>query len=195
AAISSLLFFIIYISRTVFIGNTSFGGPDELKIYYTIFLIFHITLATIGAIFGIVTLVLAFKRKITVHRKIVPITSVIWFFIAGTGIMVYLLLYILYEGAETTSVIKAILGTLLSIVMDVLRIIINLSIKKCYCFIMSPLYFICVIDYIYIFFHLITPVSFTELNAITRSGTIINPNTPNRFKPKNIASKVANGDR
>ncbi len=111
AAISSLLFFIIYISRTVFIGNTSFGGPDELKIYYTIFLIFHITLATIGAIFGIVTLVLAFKRKITVHRKIGPITSVIWFFSAGTGIMVYLLLYILYEGGETTSLIKAILGT------------------------------------------------------------------------------------
>ncbi|HLR80322.1 MAG TPA: DUF420 domain-containing protein [Bacillota bacterium] len=111
AAISALLFFIIYISRTVFIGNTSFGGPDELKIYYTIFLIFHITLATIGAIFGIVTLVLAFKRKITVHRKIGPITSVIWFFSAGTGIMVYLLLYILYEGGETTSLIKAILGT------------------------------------------------------------------------------------
>src|SRR5699024_3861607 len=69
AAISVLLFFIIYISRTVILGNTSFGGPDELKIYYTIFLIFHITLATIGAIFGIVTIVLAFKRKITVHRK------------------------------------------------------------------------------------------------------------------------------
>src|SRR5699024_4654579 len=82
----------IYISRNVLIGNTSFGGPDELKIYYTIFLIFHITLASIGAIFGIVTLVLAFKRKITVHRKIGPITSVIWFFSAGTGIMVYLLL-------------------------------------------------------------------------------------------------------
>lgn len=26
AAVSALLFFIIYVSRTVFIGNTSFGG-------------------------------------------------------------------------------------------------------------------------------------------------------------------------
>ncbi len=80
AAISALLFFIIYVSRTVFIGNTSFGGPDEVKMYYTIFLIFHIFLATTGAVFGIITLILAFKRNIKKHRKIGPVTSIIWFF-------------------------------------------------------------------------------------------------------------------
>lgn len=111
AAISALLFFIIYSSRTIFLGNTSFGGPDELKVYYTVFLIFHITLATIGAFFGVTTLILAFKRKITIHRKIGPVTSIIWFLSAITGFMVYLLLYILYDGGETTSMIKAILGT------------------------------------------------------------------------------------
>ncbi|AUJ26799.1 DUF420 domain-containing protein [Virgibacillus dokdonensis] len=111
AAVSAIIFFIIYMSRTIFIGNTSFGGPQDLEIYYTIFLIFHITLATTGAVFGIVTLILAFKRNIRVHRKIGPITSVIWFFTAITGVAVYLLLYILYDGGETTSLIKAILGT------------------------------------------------------------------------------------
>ncbi|WP_077704406.1 DUF420 domain-containing protein [Virgibacillus dokdonensis] len=111
AAVSAIIFFIIYMSRTIFIGNTSFGGPQGLEIYYTIFLIFHITLATTGAVFGIVTLILAFKRNIRVHRKIGPITSVIWFFTAITGVAVYLLLYILYDGGETTSLIKAILGT------------------------------------------------------------------------------------
>lgn len=110
AAISALAFFIIYASRTIFVGNTSFGGPEDLKIYYTIFLIFHINLATIGAIFGITTLVLAFKRNIKKHRKVGPITSVIWFFTSITGVMVYLLLYIFFEGGETTSMIKAILG-------------------------------------------------------------------------------------
>ncbi|PAV29887.1 hypothetical protein CIL05_08385 [Virgibacillus profundi] len=111
AAISALLFFIIYVSRTIFLGNTSFGGPDELKIYYTIFLIFHITLATTGAAFGIVTLTLALKRKIKIHRKIGPVTSIIWFFSALTGFAVYLLLYVFFEGGETTSMIKAILGS------------------------------------------------------------------------------------
>lgn len=110
AALSALSFFIIYLSRTVFIGNTSFGGPDEVKVYYTIFLIFHIILATVGAVFGIVTLALAFKRNIEKHEKIGPYTSVIWFFTAITGIIVYFLLYVFYESGETTSVIKAIFG-------------------------------------------------------------------------------------
>ncbi|SET29781.1 putative membrane protein [Oceanobacillus limi] len=111
AAISAIIFFIIYASRTIFTGNTSFGGPDEIKIYYTIFLVFHIILATTGAVFGIVTLTLALKRNISKHRKIGPITSIIWFFTAITGVAVYLLLYVLFDGGETTSLIKAILGT------------------------------------------------------------------------------------
>ncbi|MEK4424303.1 DUF420 domain-containing protein [Solibacillus sp. FSL K6-1523] len=110
AGASALTFFIIYASRTVFIGNTAFGGPDELKGYYTTFLIFHITLATVGAVFGLTSLLSGFKNNLKLHRKIGPITSIIWFFVAITGVLVYLLLYVFYEGGETTSVIKAILG-------------------------------------------------------------------------------------
>lgn len=110
AAIFALTFFIIYASRTIFIGNTSFGGPDHLKIYYTLFLIFHIFLATTGAVFGIVTLLTGYKNQLIKHKKLGPITSIIWFFTAITGVAVYLLLYIFYRGGETTSVIKAILG-------------------------------------------------------------------------------------
>ena len=110
AAISALIFFIIYMSRTIFIGNTAFGGPDDYKVYYTIFLVFHITLATTGAIFGLVTIWAGYKNNLKRHRKIGPITSVIWFFTAITGVAVYSLLYVIYEGGETTSVFKAILG-------------------------------------------------------------------------------------
>jgi len=110
AAIFALCFFIIYMSRTVFIGNTSFGGPDSLKIYYTIFLIFHITLATIGGLFGIITVYLGYKNHLQKHRKIGPITSIIWFFTAITGILVYLLLYVFFKGDVVTSPFKAILG-------------------------------------------------------------------------------------
>lgn len=42
AAVCAVIFFVIYASRTIFIGNTAFGGPDDIKIYYTIFLIFQI---------------------------------------------------------------------------------------------------------------------------------------------------------
>jgi putative membrane protein len=110
AAICAIIFFIIYASRTIFIGNTAFGGPDDIKIYYTIFLIFHITLATTGAALGITMLITGYKKKYDVHRKLGPTTSIIWFFTAITGVAVYLLLYVIYHGGETTSVIKAILG-------------------------------------------------------------------------------------
>lgn len=110
AAVSAVLFFMIYISRTILVGNTSFGGPDSLKIYYTIFLVFHIILATTGAVLGVITIRAGFKNNLQRHRKIGPVTSVIWFFTAITGVLVYLLLYVFYIGGETTSMFKAIFG-------------------------------------------------------------------------------------
>ncbi|GEQ04827.1 DUF420 domain-containing protein [Staphylococcus gallinarum] len=110
AAFFALAFFIIYASRTIFIGNTAFGGPDSVKLYYTIFLIFHINLATIGGILGAVQIITALKDKLKIHRRIGPIASIIWFFTAITGVAVYVLLYVLYPGGETTSLIKATLG-------------------------------------------------------------------------------------
>ena len=110
AGVAALIFFIIYASRTLFIGNTSFGGPDELKKYYTFFLVFHIILATSGAVFGLTSLLSGFKNNLKLHRRIGPITSIIWFFVAITGVAVYLLLYVVYDGGKTTSLLKAILG-------------------------------------------------------------------------------------
>ena len=110
AAISAVLFFIIYVSRTIFIGNTAFGGPENLKIYYTVFLVFHIMLSTTGAVMGIITINWGLKNQLDRHRRIGPFTSIVWFFTAITGVAVYLLLYVFYEGGETTSMFKAILG-------------------------------------------------------------------------------------
>ncbi|WP_432359551.1 DUF420 domain-containing protein [Sporosarcina sp. UB5] len=110
AAISAVLFLAIYLSRTIFIGNTAFGGPDNLKVYYTVFLIFHIVLSIIGAVMGVMTINWGFKNKLDKHRKLGPITSIVWFSSAITGVAVYLLLYVIYESGETTSMIRAILG-------------------------------------------------------------------------------------
>lgn len=110
AGIAAILFFIIYVSRTLFEGNTAFGGPDNIKIFYTIFLVCHIILATVGAVLGIINLYTGYKNKLTLHRKLGPITSIVWFITAITGATVYILLYILYPGGTTEPVIKAIFG-------------------------------------------------------------------------------------
>ena len=109
-AIAALLFFIIYVSRTIFVGNTDWGGPDEMKPYYLMFLFFHIVLATVGAVFGITTLTLGFREKFAKHRKWGRITSVIWFFTAITGVIVYVLLYLMYPGGHTKPVLDVLFG-------------------------------------------------------------------------------------
>ncbi|WLD95317.1 DUF420 domain-containing protein [Alkalihalobacillus sp. AL-G] len=109
AASFAVLFFIIYISRTLLIGNTSFGGPDHIKPYYTSFLIFHIFLALTGVALGILTIFFARKGRLKKHRKIGPWTAVIWFISATTGVSVYLMLYVIWEPGPVTSMIDAIL--------------------------------------------------------------------------------------
>lgn len=110
AAGAAVLFLVLYISRSVLIGNTAFGGPDNLKIYYTIFLVFHIILAITGAVMGVIMIRSGLKDQLEKHRKLGSTASIVWFFTAITGVAVYLLLYVFYTGGETTSVFKAIFG-------------------------------------------------------------------------------------
>jgi putative membrane protein len=108
AAIAALLFFIIYVSRTIFVGNTSWGGPEDLKMVYLVFLLFHIVLAIVAAVFGLTTLTLAYRKSFNKHRVWGRSTAVIWLFTAATGITVYVLLYLCYPGGHTKPVLDAI---------------------------------------------------------------------------------------
>jgi putative membrane protein len=112
-AVFALVFFTIYMSRTIFVGNTSFSesGPVWLRDAYYIFLIFHILLATVSAVFGIITLLHAFNKRFAKHKKIGRWTAVMWLCTAPTGVLVYVLLYVMYPGGTTKPMIDAILGT------------------------------------------------------------------------------------
>lgn len=108
AAVAALIFFILYVSKTVFLGNTQFGGPENLETYYVVFLICHIILSTSGGILGAIQLYTGSKRKRKTHRNIGRIAVPIWFLTAITGVMVYILLYVMYPGGETTGLFDAI---------------------------------------------------------------------------------------
>jgi putative membrane protein len=98
AAGFALAFFILYMTRTVVSGNLAFGGPDYMRIPYLIFLWTHIILSTTSAVFGIVTITLAFRERFSKHRRFGRWTAVMWFITALTGLAVYILLYVLYPG-------------------------------------------------------------------------------------------------
>ncbi|GAB2701271.1 DUF420 domain-containing protein [Paenibacillus thermoaerophilus] len=110
AAIFATIFFIVYVLRTSILGSTPFNGPESLKNVYLAFLLFHIVLATIGGVMGLVTLRYAYKNMVEKHRKIGPKTSIVWFCTAITGVTVYYLLYVKYPGGETKPLLDAIFG-------------------------------------------------------------------------------------
>lgn len=109
-AVFATLFFITYVSRTALVGNTMFGGPDNIRVIYQTFLIFHIVLATVGGAMGLITLYRAYKKQIDRHKRIGPWTAVIWLATAVTGVTVYTLLYVIYPGGTTSGVLDVIFG-------------------------------------------------------------------------------------
>lgn len=94
-------FFIGYALRTVIVGDTSFGGPIPLRLPYQVFLDIHSFLATVAGVLGIITLRFAFKQAFGKHRKIGPWTATTWFITTGSGLIVFLLLYVVYTPGPT----------------------------------------------------------------------------------------------
>lgn len=107
-AIFALIFFILYMTKTIVVGSTSFAGPDNVRVAYLIFLLFHMVLATTSAVFGLVTLFLAFTGRFLKHKKLGRITVVMWIITVITGVTVYALLYLIYPSGETNSLLEAI---------------------------------------------------------------------------------------
>jgi len=109
-SILAAAFFFTYVLKTVVVGDTEFNGPHSAKVPYQIFLQSHSILATVAAIMGIITLWYAFRKNFGKHRKIGPWTVSLWFVTAATGLMVFLLLYIIYVPGPTTSIWRAWIG-------------------------------------------------------------------------------------
>ncbi len=101
-------FFISYVLRTLLVGDTTFGGPHRYLMPYTIFLQAHATLATVAAIIGIITIRRALLGRFQLHRRIAPWTASVWLVAAASGLVVFLLLYVIYSPGSTTNLFRAI---------------------------------------------------------------------------------------
>ena len=88
----SLLFLIMYIAYHITSDPTPFGGSGFIAFMYFFILITHILLSIIVIPLVLVTYLKAFKSDFISHKKIARITFPVWFYVAVTGVVVYLMI-------------------------------------------------------------------------------------------------------
>ncbi len=92
AMILSLLFLVSYICHHLFAGDTRFGGQGFIRYLYYTLLVTHIILAAVILPFILFTAYRALIGENEKHRKLAKITWPIWFYVAITGPVVYLMI-------------------------------------------------------------------------------------------------------
>jgi putative membrane protein len=70
----------------------------------------HSVLATVTAILGLLALRFVYKRRFANHAKIGRVTAPLWFVTAGTGLVVFLLLYVIFPPGPNVQVFKFAFG-------------------------------------------------------------------------------------
>lgn len=102
----SVLFLISYIAHHLLAGDTKYGDLDHdgivsidektlagnLRLLYYFILITHIPLAAVILPFILFTAYRALTGEYDKHKKLVRITWPVWFYVAITGVVVYLLI-------------------------------------------------------------------------------------------------------
>lgn len=111
AMVLSILFLVSYICHHLFAGETKFGDLDHngvlsdaeaanvgsLKLVYYIILATHIPLAGIILPFILFTAYRGLIGEWPAHRKLARITWPVWFYVAVTGVIVYLMISPYYQ--------------------------------------------------------------------------------------------------
>jgi len=99
AMVLSALFLVSYICHHLFAGDTKFGGVGPIRTIYFIILITHIFLAAIILPFILFTAYRAMVAEFPAHKKLARLTWPIWFYVAVTGVVVYLMISPYYTAA------------------------------------------------------------------------------------------------
>ena len=91
----SIVFLISYLVYHAEVGSVPYKGEGVMRAIYFTILIPHVILAATVPVLAGITLWRVFEERFDKHRKIARITFPIWLFVSITGVMVYLMLYVL----------------------------------------------------------------------------------------------------
>lgn len=95
----SATFLVLYVIYHITSDSTKYGGEGALKIIYLFILITHILLSIAIIPLVLFTYVRALAAKFDKHKKLARITWPIWFYVAITGVIVYLMISPYYSHA------------------------------------------------------------------------------------------------
>lgn len=98
ALIASVLFLASYLTYHFYpgVGSVRFVDPAWMRPIYLVILVPHVILAVPVVPLALITLYQARRSNFARHRKIARITLPIWLYVSVTGVMVYLMLYVLF---------------------------------------------------------------------------------------------------
>lgn len=80
-------------------GSTRFNGTGLARIAYFALLLSHTILAAVNLPLVLRTLWLAHKERWDAHKRLAKFTFPIWLYVSITGVVIYLMLYVLFPGA------------------------------------------------------------------------------------------------
>jgi uncharacterized membrane protein YozB (DUF420 family) len=92
---TSVLFLVSYVIYHWQVGSVAYTGVGFIRVVYFAILIPHIILAAAVVPLAILTLRRGLIRDDARHRATAKITLPIWLFVSVTGVIVYLMLYVL----------------------------------------------------------------------------------------------------
>jgi len=92
AIVLSGLFLVLYIAYHITSDVTHFEGTGFIKYVYYFILISHIILSITVIPFVLITLSKALLKDFTNHKKIARIAFPLWFYVAISGVLVYILI-------------------------------------------------------------------------------------------------------
>ncbi len=93
----STLFLTSYLIYHYYAGSTPFPGTGMIRPLYFFILITHVALAVLVPPLAIATLWRAWKERFEDHARLARWTLPIWLYVSVTGVIVYLMLYQLYD--------------------------------------------------------------------------------------------------
>ncbi len=99
AMVTSSLFLLSYLVYHYEVGSVKFTGQGTARTIYFAVLLSHTILAVAVPPLAIITLVRALRERFDKHRRIARWTLPIWLYVSVTGVIVYVMLYRLYQPA------------------------------------------------------------------------------------------------